>query len=386
MSDTIVSLKGPDRVRKRPAVVFGSDDANGAVEAVRMLIDLFATELVPGYSAGMRVTVSADGSVEIDSRDRGMILDETVEDGVPRWHRDFCEMYCGPREPDGDYVFTVLSRQNDLFGELSQPLPKYPMDSDHYFDLCCVQYASAYMHVEAVRDGVKKVLDFRKGYAVGELAKEPTDEPAGTRIRFRPDDEVFGCAQLPMTPLCEALRDLAVALPGVTCEWADERDGTGGTYHYPAGACDYIAECAAPTMPVYVAELEANGKDRYNRRAYDARVRLYVAFAKQAPDALCLHNYRTLPCGGRHLEEAKARVEWAVGCFFDGELQKAAADRLVLVIETNCTPYASDYVNATRKAIQNRMIVDMTNDLLRDDFRYYLKQNREAVLAVLQDA
>ncbi len=57
MKNEITLLKGPDRVRKRPAVIFDSDGLNGSIAAVKSLLDIFTAEAVRGHCSKIDVAI-----------------------------------------------------------------------------------------------------------------------------------------------------------------------------------------------------------------------------------------------------------------------------------------------------------------------------------------
>lgn len=403
---SIVKLKGPERVRKRPAVMFGSDGAEGATTVIKTLLDIFITEAALGYSNELEFFVKEDNSIIIRSYDRGFVLDETIIDGKPAWYQDFCELYCGPREPDENYYFSLGSHHNDLYGKNETPMPKYQVDSDHCFDLCCVQYVSAFMNVEATRNGIKKTLHFEKGYSISDLLKEPSSDQSNTYIHFQIDSDVFSNVNFSISEIVAFLKEAAITIQGLKCVICDERDGSKYTFLYPNGSEDYVMEISAVNMPLFTAEIEAKGKDRYNYLEYDAKVKIIFAFVKNSSNVLCLHNYRKLEHGGNHLDAVKERllhhINWEFIMDFKDEASPNDEDNyhsrrrfelsfddikknIVLILETNCTKYASMYINATKKGIKNRMITDMAHDLLSNDFEYYLRQNHDLIFNILKD-
>lgn len=403
----IVVLKGPDRIRKRPAVMFGSDDIEGVILVIKTLLDIFVTEAALGFSSGIDVNVHTDNSISVRSYDRGFALDETIVDGKPAWYQDFCELYCGPREPDEEYYFSLGSHHNDLYGRTETSMLKYQADTDHGFDLCCVQYVSEFMHVESIRNGTKKTLDFEKGYSVSDLRKEPSTEPTSTFIHFLIDSDIFKDLNFPVSEIADFLRDVAITIPGLKCKISDERNNFSTTFFYLKGATDYIAEISNTiSLPLFITEMEAKGKDRYNRREYDAKVKVTLGFVNDSPNTICLHNYRKLEYGGYHLDAVEERllhyINWEFIWDFRDELSPNDEDNynsrrrfelsfddikenIILIIETNCTKYASNYVNATKKAIKNQMITDMAYDLISNDFDHYLKKNHDAILPILKN-
>lgn len=393
-------LKGPDRVRKRPAVIFDSEGLNGSITAVKSLLDIFTAEAVRGHCSKIDVAIYKDNSISIQSYDRGLILDETIVDGKPAWQHAFCELYCAPREMNNNslgYPYT------ELFGETEQP--KYQVESNASFNLCCVQYASKFMHVEATRDGMKKTLEFEKGFNVSDIVKEQSSDKSNTFIHFLLDSDVFSNIIIPSSAINSLLQEIAITIPGIKCELHDKRDEMNYTFYYPYGVQDYVTEITTLSTPLYIKEIEATGKDRYNWRKYDARVKVLFSFVEDSPQVKCFHNFRIIPNGGYHLNAIKKQIEKYVNWHFlsdfcdDTKMEPQErcntrknlefsfdelSKNIVLIIETNCSKHAIIYENATQKAFTNKMITDMASDLIDDDFRYYLKQNHDAILDILK--
>ena len=125
---TIVRLQGPDRVRKRPAVIFGSDGADGALQMVKRLLHIFLTEAVSGHNSAIRVALGADGGVTIHSGDRGLILDEALQNGIPVWQQVFCELFSAPAQPDEEYYYSLGAQHHSLFADADAPAMRLDHD------------------------------------------------------------------------------------------------------------------------------------------------------------------------------------------------------------------------------------------------------------------
>lgn len=211
---TITPLKGPDRIRRRPAVVFGDDGRKGATAAVGMLLDIFLTEAELGFCEKISVSFAADDTVVIESRDRGFLLDETEEGGKPSWYYDFCEFGVAPREPDDAYYYTVGRKYGAFYGVTKEEMPEFRAKGDPAFDLCCVQYVSQWMQVEAVHGKIWKCLRFEKGYPVGKMERKEASEPSYTKISLKLDTEVFRDTSVSFESVAEHLRQAAFCLKG----------------------------------------------------------------------------------------------------------------------------------------------------------------------------
>ena len=89
-----------------------------------------------------------------------------------------------------------------------------------------------FMHIESVRDGIKKTLDFEKGYSVSELRREQSSEPSNTYVHFLIDEEVFDDIKISGSEIVDFLRDAAITVPGLECKICDERDDNAHTLLY----------------------------------------------------------------------------------------------------------------------------------------------------------
>lgn len=391
---SIIFLKGPDRVRKRPQVIF-DDGLDGAVKAIKLLLDIFITESVLGFSRGIDFTIHKDNSISIKSYDRGFALNETLVEGKPAWHYDFCDLPYAPRESDDDYYYYLGCKHNSLY-ESESPDSEYKTNVDHNFDLCCVQYASRYMHVEATKAGITNSLDFEKGYSVSALQKENSAEKNNTFIHFLLDTEVFTDVTVKSSDICEFLKEAAITIPGLKINFSDERSGFVSTYFYPNGAQDYVSALTNNAPTVFVNEITATGKDRYNKSEYEAKVKILVAFTDNCGETLCFHNYKKLEKGGCHLDAIKERLMNFINWEFAQEIEDDTrgksdlsfsdiCNNVVLIIESSCPEYATNYINAKRNSINNRMITDMSHDLLNPDFELFLRQNHNGILSVINN-
>ena len=174
MNESLIApLTGADRVRKRPAVMFGSDDLGGALNAVGEIIKNSVMEGLQGYGKEIIITLNDDNSVEISDSGRGIPVEYNDEEKMYDWEINFCELY-------------ARSRDNHEVKDFQYSLGIYGIG------LCTVQYVSEYMDAEILRDGFKYNLHFEKGKNIGGLQKaESKAEQTGTKIKFRLDSEVF---------------------------------------------------------------------------------------------------------------------------------------------------------------------------------------------------
>ena len=101
-NESISSLKGAERVRKRPGVIFGSDDVDGCAHSIFEIVSNSIDEACGGYGDRVLVTKYKDGSVQVEDFGRGIPVDYNNKEQRYNWELLFCEMYAGGKYGDGD--------------------------------------------------------------------------------------------------------------------------------------------------------------------------------------------------------------------------------------------------------------------------------------------
>ena len=354
-NDSISQLKGADRVRRRPGVIFGSDGLDGCQHAVFEILSNSIDEAREGYGNLITLTCFKDRSIEVADFGRGCPLGWNPNEKRYNWELVFCELYAG-----GKY-------KNDVGGDYEYSLGLNGLGS------CATQYASEFMDVTVWRDGNKYSLHFKKGKPLGkkgeELITEPTDrKKTGTTIHWRPDLEVFTDINIPEEYFEDVLHRQAVVNAGVTFRLRIERDKGFDTkdFLYENGIMDYVTELAgeAPlTAPVFISG-ERRGRDREDKPEYKVKLSAAFCFSKTVSALEYYHNSSWLENGGAPDKAARLAFTSAVDSYIKqvGKYQKNEAsikfqdvqDCLVLV--TNCFSTQTSYENQTKKAINNRFI------------------------------
>ena len=374
-NESISQLKGEDRVRKRPAVIFGSDGLEGCEHAMFEILSNSIDEARAGNGSIITLTRYLDKSIECEDFGRGCPVDWNPVEKRWNWELVFCELYAG-----GKY------RNNDG-GDYEYSLGLNGLGS------CATQYASEYMDVTVRRDGKKYTLHFEKGRNVGGLGVEPADrKKTGTLIRWKPDLEVFTDIGIPLEHYRETLRRQAVVNAGVTFRLRNEvAAGKFETedFLYQNGILDYVQEIAGEEVlsaPYFIAA-ERRGRDRADKPEY--KVKLSAAFCFSAKVNLIeyYHNSSWLEHGGAPEKAVRNSFVYAVDNYIKkaGKYQKNeskisfqdVADCLVLV--TNCFSTQTSYENQTKKAITNRFIQEAMAEFFREQLEiYFIEHKAEA--------
>ena len=375
-NDSISSLKGADRVRKRPGVIFGSDGLEGCEHAVFEILSNAIDEARAGFGRVITVTRFQDRSIQVEDQGRGCPVDWNEKEGRYNWELVFCELYAG-----GKY-----DNENSENYEFSLGL--------NGLGSCATQYASRYMDVTVWRDGKEYRLHFERGEIAGKLeVSEQTGNKkrTGTTIRWLPDLDVFTDIDIPVDYYRDVMRRQAVVNAGVTFRLKNET--AAGKFEteefvYEHGIEDYIRELAgldALTEPVYW-EAERRGRDRPDKPEY--KVKLSVALCFSNKTALCeyYHNSSFLEHGGSPEKATRSAMVSAIDKYLrdNNKYVKGEAkitfpdvqDCLILVSSSFSTQ--TSYENQTKKAITNKFIQEAMTEFLRSRLEIYFIENRDA--------
>lgn len=376
-NDSISQLQGPDRVRLRPGVIFGSDGLDGCEHAVFEILSNAIDEAREGYGNLITLTYYNDKSIEVEDFGRGCPLDWNSREQRWNWELVFCELYAGGKynnnTDSGDYGFAL-----GLNGLGS----------------CATQYASRYMEVTVRRDGFRYDLRFEKGYPVGknghELKKTETDrKKTGTTIRWLPDLEVFTDIDIPDDYFEDVLRRQAVANAGITFRLRIEREtGRFDTqdFLYTNGITDYVSELAGdhPITAPYFIQTERRGRDREDKDEYRVKISCAFCFSSRVNVLEYYHNSSWLENGGAPDKAVKSAFLSSIDNYIrnSGKYQKNESsirfqdiqDCLVLV--TNCFSTQTSYENQTKKAINNRFIQVAMTDFFKEQLEVYFLENK----------
>ena len=375
-NESISSLKGADRVRKRPGVIFGSDGLEGCEHAVFEILSNAIDEARGGHGKLITVTRFADRSIQVEDQGRGCPVDWNEKEGRYNWELVFCELYAG-----GKY-----DNENSENYEFSLGL--------NGLGSCATQYASRYMDVTVWRDGKEYRLHFERGEIAGKLeVSEQTGNKkrTGTTIRWLPDLDVFTDIDIPVDYYRDVMRRQAVVNAGVTFRLKNET--AAGKYEteefvYEHGIEDYIRELAgldALTEPVFW-EAERKGRDRADKPEY--KVKLSVALCFSNKTALCeyYHNSSFLEHGGSPEKATRSAMVSAIDKYLRDNNKYAKGEAKItfpdvqdcLILVSSSFSTQTSYENQTKKAITNKFIQEAMTEFLRSRLEIYFIENREA--------
>lgn len=370
-NESISSLKGADRVRKRPGVIFGSDGLEGCQHSIFEILSNAIDEAREGYGQEIIVTRFLDHSVEVQDFGRGCPVDYNPKEERYNWELVFCELYAGGKYGQGDANNYEFSLGLNGLGS------------------CATQYASRYMDVEIFRDGFQYNLHFEKGENIGGLKKTPIKgKITGTRIRWLPDLEVFTDIDVPVDYYTNVLKRQAVVNPGVRFLLRIEEPGGGfhqTEYLYQQGIKDYAQELVGEDAltPVQFWNAERVGRDREDKSDYRVKLSVALCFSNRVRLIEYYHNSSHLEYGGSPERAVKTATVSQIDTWLkqNGKYLKNESkitfqdieDCLLLVSSSFSTQ--TSYENQTKKSITNRFIYECMTEFLKHQLEIYFIEN-----------
>lgn len=370
-NDSLVLLKDEERVRKRPAVIFGSDGLEGCCHSFFEILSNSIDEAREGFGNVIEVTRFLDHSLEVLDHGRGIPLDFNQKEGRYNWELVYCELYAGGKYENNDGGMYEYSLGLNGLGA------------------CATQYSSEYMDVEVIRDGTKFNLHFEKGKNIGGLKKEPTKiKQTGSRVKWRPDTEVFTDIKIPLEFLQDTLKKQAMTNAGLRFVLYNETE-TGMEmfeYYYADGIVDYLKDAVGDQgfTTVEVWNAERKGRDREDKPVYKVKMQIAFCFSQKVNLLEYYHNSSWLEHGGSPDKAVKNAFVYAIDHYLkqnskynknESKITFAdVADCLALVINSFSTQ--TSYENQTKKAINNKFIQEAMTEFLRHQLEVYFIENK----------
>lgn len=367
--DSISSLKGADRVRLRPSVIFGSDGLEGCQHTVFEILSNSIDEAREGYGNKIEVTRFKDHSIKIKDYGRGIPVDYNQKEERFNWELVFCELYAG-----GKY--------NNNSGE------------NYEFSLglnglgtCATQYSSEYMDAVICRDGFKYTLHFENGENTSGLIKEETGKKiTGTEIKWRPDRDVFTDINIPAEYFKETLKRQAIVNAGLIFEFFDEESGEHSTFVYENGIKDYIKELNADKgfTDIYYVETETKGRDREDKPEYKLKFEAAFCFNNEINSLQYYHNSSFLEYGGSPDKAVKSAFVTSIDKYIkSNNLYKKNEKKITftdiedsLIIVVNSFSTITSYENQTKKSITNKFIQESMTEFFKQQLEIYFIENK----------
>ncbi len=371
-NDSITMLKGPDKVRKRPGVIFGSDGPDGCAHSIFEIISNSIDEARAGYGDKIIITRWNDGTIEVEDFGRGCPVDYNNTEQRYNWELVYCELYAGGKYDDGADTYAYSLGLNGL-------------------GLCATQFASEFMDVTVHRDGHEFSLHFEKGENIGGLTKTPyKKKQTGTKTKWKPDLEVFTDILVPDEFFHDTLRRQAVVNPNLLFIYRSQQaDGTftEKEYFYENGISDYVEEMTQDKAMTSVQywSCERVGRDRADKPDYKVKLSIAMTISNQVNCIEYYHNSSFLEHGGSPERAVKNAFLSQIDSFLknnnkylknEGKITfDDIRDCLVLVSSSFSTQ--TSYENQTKKAITNKFVQEAMTEFLKHQLEVYFIENPE---------
>ena len=370
-NESIQMLKGADRVRLRPAVIFGSDNLEGCIHSFFEILSNSIDEAREGYGNQIFITRFADGTIEVEDYGRGIPLDYNTKEQRFNWELVYCELYAGGKynnNTSGDYEFSL-----GLNG----------------LGACATQYASEFFDVTVFRDKTKYSMSFKKGNPVTELQTEPYRfKRTGTVQRWRPDSEVFTETIIPLDTFKEIIKRQSVINSGIEFILKDAESGEEFHYSYPEGIKGYVDELSdmRGLTDSFFFSGEGKGRDKADRDEYKVKAEVSFCFNNNINELEYFHNSSFLEHGGSPDKAVRSAFVSEV----DRQIKlrdkyKANESKIIfqdiadsLILVTNTFSTQTSYENQTKKAINNKFIQDFMTQLIKDNLEIWFTENKDS--------
>ncbi|MGN0550759.1 MAG: type IIA DNA topoisomerase subunit B [Acutalibacteraceae bacterium] len=369
-NESISSLKGADRVRKRPAVIFGSDGIEGCEHAIFEIMSNAIDEAREGYGNSITVTRYEDNSIEVEDHGRGMPVEYNKAEEQYNWYLLFCELYAGGKynnEQAENYEFSL-----GLNG----------------LGLCATQCASEYMDAEIKRDGYLYRLHFEKGENIGGLKKEPySKKDTGSKIRWKPDLEVFTDINVQPQYFLDIIKRQAIVNAGITFIFRNQVGKAFETteFCYKDGIADHVKETVGENAlsSVQLWQTEKMAKDRADKSEYKVKINVAFTFSNKVKLAEYYHNSSWLEHGGAPEKAVKNSFVYQIDSYLKKNNKYNKTESKInftdvedcLVIVTSSFSSVTSYENQTKKAITNKGIQDAMTEFFRQQLEIYFIEN-----------
>lgn len=378
-NESITMLKGPDKVRKRPGVIFGSDGLDGCAHSIFEVISNSIDEARSGFGSEIIVTRYNDGSIEVEDFGRGCPVDYNKNEERYNWELVYCELYAGGKyDASGDnYEYSL-----GLNG----------------LGLCATQFASEYMDSEVYRDGYRYNLHFEKGVNIGGLQKKAVRSHAsGTRTKWRPDLEVFTEINVPDEYFRDVLKRQAVVNPNLLFIYkSQQEDGSflEERFLYENGIADYVKEIAGDTAltSLQTWSCEREGRDREDKPDYKVKLSVAVTFSNRVQKIEYYHNSSFLEHGGSPERAVKQAFVSQIDSYLkqnnkylknEGKVTFSDVEDCLILVSSSFSTQTS-YENQTKKAITNKFIYEAMTDFLKHQIEVYFIENPDEALKIAE--
>lgn len=378
-NDSITMLKGADKVRKRPGVIFGSDGLDGCEHSIFEIISNSIDEARSGYGTKIIVTHYNDNSIEVEDFGRGCPVDYNSVEKRYNWELVYCELYAGGKYDNSPDSYEYSLGLNGL-------------------GLCATQFASEYMDVEIIRDGYQYNLHFEKGENIDGLSKSPAKRKAtGTRTKWKPDLDVFTEINVPDEYFHDILKRQAVVNPNILFVFRSQDEignFTETEFLYENGITDYVNEIADSKNFISIQnwQCEKKGRDRADKSDYKVKLNIAFTMSNKIKCIEYYHNSSYLEHGGSPEKAVKQAFVSQIDSYLkqnnlyqknEGKITFNDVEEALILVSSSFSTQTS-YENQTKKAITNKFIYEAMNEFLKHQLEVYFIENPDEATKIAE--
>ncbi|MCK5812583.1 MAG: DNA topoisomerase [Clostridiales bacterium] len=376
-NESISALKGADRVRKRPAVIFGSDGLIGCQHSFFEILSNSIDEAREGFGKIIEVIRHSDKSITVKDYGRGTPVDYNQKERKFNWKLVYCELYAGSKYNNSDESTYAYSLGLNGLG------------------CCATQYASSFMDVEVIKDGFQYNLHFEEGNNKGNLKKvKSSKKQTGTITTWKPDLKVFTDIDIPLEYFCDVIKRQAVVNAGLKFTLLDEESNKTYEYYYKNGVKQYLEEMTQEKnfSPIVSFSKNTKGKDREDKKEYKVKMNVSFCFCNEINLLEYYHNSSFLEHGGSPDKAVKAAFVFAIDQFLQNEGKYTKNESKIsygdvfdsLMLISNSFSTDTSYANQTKKAITNKFIQIAMTDFLKHELEIYFIENKKEALQICE--
>lgn len=378
-NDSITMLKGADKVRKRPGVIFGSDGLDGCEHSIFEIISNSIDEARSGYGTKIIVTHYNDNSIEVEDFGRGCPVDYNSVEKRYNWELVYCELYAGGKYDNSPDSYEYSLGLNGL-------------------GLCATQFASEYMDVEIIRDGYQYNLHFEKGENIDGLSKSPAKrKTTGTRTKWKPDLDVFTEINVPDEYFHDVLKRQAVVNPNILFVFRSQDEignFTETEFLYENGITDYVNEIADSKNFISIQnwQCEKKGRDRADKSDYKVKLNIAFTMSNKIKCIEYYHNSSYLEHGGSPEKAVKQAFVSQIDSYLkqnnlyqknEGKITFNDVEEALILVSSSFSTQTS-YENQTKKAITNKFIYEAMTEFLKHQLEVYFIENPDEATKIAE--
>jgi len=312
-ASSITVLEGLEAVRKRPGMYIGSTGERGLHHLVYEIVDNAVDEALAGYCTEIKVTLMADGSLQVIDNGRGIPVDIHPVEKKPALEVVLTVLHAGGKFGDGGY-----SVSGGLHGVGSS----------------VVNALSTDLHAKVKRDGFIWTQEYQLGVPTAPVKKGEATTETGTTIQFWPSADIFETTDFSFEILSTRFREMAFLNRGLILSLTDMRPGHVDEkgeqltvrYQYQGGITDFVKHLNSTRGELHKSVIAIESEDKKARLSLEVSMQWNNGFSESVYTfANTIHTHE----GGTHEEGFRTALTSVVNKFAEDQgLIKKKEDRL----------------------------------------------------------